>query len=43
MKTINMQNLKKIKNRKVNYNEPNIKDKKKKFKKNPKTTTNNFF
>jgi hypothetical protein len=38
-----MQNLKKIKNRKVNYNKPNIKDKKKKFKKNPKTTTNNFF
>jgi len=39
MKTINMQNLKKIKNRKVNYNKPNIKDQKK----NPKTTTNNFF
>jgi hypothetical protein len=39
-----MQNLKKIKNRKVNYNKPNIKDKKKKnLKKNPKTTTNNFF
>jgi len=43
MKTINMQNLKQIKNRKVNYNEPNIKDQKKKLKKNPKTTTNNFF
>lgn len=46
MKTINMQNLKKIKNRKVNYNEPNIKDKKKKLKriqKQPPTTFFNYY
>jgi len=47
MKTINMQNLKKIKNRKVNYNEPNIKDKKKKnlkrIQKQPPTTFFNYY